>query len=65
MKHTELLAKITIAGDTSVYMILRAVVELHEPEQVCFDATCYCADNCKSCRSKYPCMTIQAIEKEL
>lgn len=45
--------------------VLRAVVELHKPEQSCFDATCYCADTCTKCRVPYPCPTIQAIEKEL
>ena len=63
MKHTDLLAKITSAGDTSVYMILRAVVELHKPiiHKGYENQGLFCAN----CEFDYPCPTIQAIEKEL
>ena len=60
MMHSELPIKINTEVNA-----LRAVVELHKPEQNCFDATCYCKDSCSHCRTTYPCPTIQAIEKEV
>jgi len=51
------------------YMALRAVVELHKPSFAVVDGVkglewCYqCAD--QRGYAKYPCPTIQAIEKEL
>lgn len=47
------------------YKAVMAVVELHKPEQRCYDATCYCKDMCSKCKEDYPCSTIQAIEKVL
>jgi hypothetical protein len=68
--YDELLEKINlqspfVADEAKKIKALSAIVKLHEPEQTCFDATCYCADNCKHCHSKYPCSTIQSVEKEL
>lgn len=67
MKHDELLAKIdSFTCCSGAYeLALRAAVELHKIVQTCFDVTCYCPDHCQSCRTNYPCLTIQAIEKEL
>jgi len=76
MTHDELLAEI----DGRTYMLLpdetpfefkalRAVVELHKPSFAVVDGVkglewCYqCAD--QRGYAKYPCPTIQAIEKEL
>ena len=66
MTHEELLAKldnrvIDEESDTNNYLALRAVVELHKPNK---------NNLCEICRyymnkHKYPCPTIQAIEKEL
>jgi hypothetical protein len=68
--YNELLEKIDlqspfIKDEAKKIKALHAVVKLHEPEQGCFDPTCYCPDNCKMCRSVYPCLTIRTIEKEL
>jgi hypothetical protein len=64
MTHDELLAKITTEmfqfdrGLPMEYMqALRAVVELHKPETE--------SPKCSVCEEGYPCLTIQAIEKEL
>jgi hypothetical protein len=65
MKHDELLGLLQTSYDVKRTSALRTVVELHKPEQNCFDVTCYCADDCQSCHTKYPCSTIQVIEKEL
>jgi hypothetical protein len=73
MTHDQLLAKI----DGLTYMLLpdeipfeykalRAVLELHKPEQI--NPTYLVCTNCydeESGPSDYPCDTIQAIEKEL
>jgi hypothetical protein len=66
MTHDELLARldnriIDEESDTNNYLALRAVVELHKPNKY---------NLCEICRwymnkHKYPCPTIQAIEKEL
>ena len=77
MTHDELLAKMAepahnlIANDArNIYLLaLRAVVELHKPSFAVVDGVkglewCYqCAD--QRGYAKYPCPTIQAIEKEL
>jgi hypothetical protein len=60
--HDELLAEI----DSYAYVYkpktaLRAVVELHRPEEQ--DHKQY--EKCWNCNLLYPCPTIQAIEKEL
>lgn len=73
MTHEELLANINAAirdrnadyGLVKGLYALRSVVELHKPQQRCYDATCYCKDMCYNCKEDYPCSTIQAIEKEL
>ena len=72
MTHDELLAKINvleetihkelgntlILGSATPFDALRAVVELHKPDQW--------GEECKHCdNGSYPCETIQAIEKEL
>jgi hypothetical protein len=74
--HAELLAKINKQAFITARLFgwvvnrkelnaLRAVVELHKPEQRCYDATCYCADMCSKCKEDYPCSDIQSIEKAL
>jgi hypothetical protein len=62
--HDKLLAKIDYAIEGNPYdeyiEALRAVVELHyEHKSGSGDVYCY------NCQQKYPCLTIQAIEKEL
>lgn len=68
MTHEELLAEIDrldkVLEDSYGIQALRAVVELHKPDQ---DYPEYC-DVCwweEHERETYPCQTIQAIEKEL
>ena len=60
MTHDELLAKIDYWFDTDNFHLhknaLRAVVELHKPDDDSF---------CGICTWSFPCPTIQAIEKEL
>jgi hypothetical protein len=73
MTHDELLAKVNkelelaifedACGDgnnPAVPRALRAVVELHH-EHTSGSGDIYCYN----CQQKYPCLTIQAIEKEL
>ena len=83
MTHNELLAKIDNVGHSVEYghgietsrivkqlSALRAVVELHKPEQVydnlnrIYKLYCYHCDTYDN-PTFYPCLTIQAIEKEL
>ena len=67
MTHDELLADIDtkiLLSEHTIYPIymqaFRAVVELHhEHTSSSGDVYCY------NCQQKYPCQTIQAIEKEL
>ena len=59
MTHDELLALLNAKSDSDEVHALRAVVELHKSE----DAKD--APFCLKCLCKYPCATIQAIEKEL
>ncbi len=40
---------------------LRAIVELHKPFEIDREGNY----NCQECEWQYPCLTIQAIEKEL
>jgi hypothetical protein len=68
MTHDELLAKVdTLEArytDYPTYLALRAVVELHKPEQI--NPTYLVCTNCydeESGPSDYPCDTIQAIEE--
>ena len=73
MTHDELSKKLEGLWHDSFkapgYMMLRAVVELHKPSFAVVDGVkglewCYqCAD--QRGYAKYPCTTIQAIEKEL
>jgi hypothetical protein len=76
MTHDELLIEINRRLDVALYNgdaqsihALRAVVELHKPAFAVVDGVkgaqwCYqCAD--QRGYAKYPCPTIQAIEKEL
>ena len=73
MTHDELLTKVDSVfyeeeGGTQIdfkasnnqYRALRAVVELHH-EHISGSGDIYCYN----CQQKYPCFTIQAIEKEL
>jgi hypothetical protein len=57
MTHEELLAKIDgfTCCSGAHELALRAVVELHKQR----------GDLCETCFHRYPCATIQAIEKEL
>ena len=65
MTHKELLSKIIISGDTSVEFALRAVVELHKPQEITLPDGEW-GSNCVQCDGwEYPCLTIQAIEKVL
>ena len=70
MTHDELLWAINsivesgpceTVGHYSSAKALRAVVELHKPFLYPEDDKIYCDE----CNVKYPCKTIQAIEKEL
>ena len=73
MTHDELLAKINPYNTTdqetylAPYNALRAIVELHKP----LNSLWYKQTICESCQEgndypiTYPCLTIQAIEKEL
>ena len=61
MTHDELLNKITYERKFDEGLsnnALRAVVELHKCSNPRFDLLC-------DCGKAYPCLTIQAIEKEL
>ena len=64
MTHDELLAKLSSSQvfgkqfGAKAYLALRAVVELHKCSNPRFDLLC-------DCGNFYPCLTIQAIEKEL
>ena len=68
MTHNELLIEINrrlqIAlynGDFQSIQALCAVVELHKPVEIDRELNY----NCQECEWGYPCLTIQAIEKEL
>jgi hypothetical protein len=66
MTHDELLAKIdTLEArytDYPTYLALRAVVELHKPDEYCCPV---CGPVLDICGVEYPCPTVRAIEKEL
>jgi hypothetical protein len=69
MTHEELLA--IFSGEEPVYVrdilysALRAVVELHKPQEITLPDGEW-GTNCEHCDGLiYPCPTIQAIEKEL
>jgi hypothetical protein len=68
MTHEELLLKIAFSGDTSLETALRAVVELHKPKNIPWTNEILTETYCDGCHQeyyvKYPCPTIQAIEKE-
>ena len=69
MTHDELLTKlnpvITVANITKQYHALRAVVELHKPQDITLPNGEW-GINCSHCDLwTFPCPTIQAIEKEL
>jgi hypothetical protein len=66
--HDELLIEINHRLDVALYNgdaqsihALRAVVELHYEHIGGAEKSVYCYN----CQQKYPCLTIQAIEKEL
>ena len=70
MTHDELLAKLSQDwnGTPFILQALEAVVELHKPIKIGGKQLC---DSCElwtnegAAHSRYPCPTIQAIEKEL
>jgi hypothetical protein len=66
MTHDELLAEIdSYAYNYKPKSALRAVVELHKPQDITLPNGDWGA-NCTECDGwEYPCPTIQAIEKEL
>jgi hypothetical protein len=68
MTHDELMAMIKpMTNNDAIFMkdALRAVVELHPPQEITLPNGSW-AYGCKECHSwTYPCPTIQAIEKEL
>ena len=69
MTYDELLAKlnpvVTVANITKQYNSIRAVVELHKPQDITLPNGEW-GTNCLTCDGwEYPCATIQAIEKEL
>ena len=69
MTHDELLAKINqdeIEGFGCSYPAFRAVVELHQPQDITLPDGSW-GENCCICNNgwTYPCRTIQAIEEEL
>jgi hypothetical protein len=68
MTHDELLIEINrrldvalYNGDPQIAHALRAVVEVHYEHIGGAEKSVYCYN----CQMKYPCQTIQAIEKEL
>jgi len=75
MTHDELLAKLNSAPNADTcwkIAIIREVIELHKPptysEYAKFFNPGYVEvmrEDCKTCDLKYPCPTIQVIEKEL
>ena len=69
MTHTELLAQIdrldAVLTDSYGMSALRAVVELHKPQEITLPNGDWGA-NCIICDGwSYPCSTIEIIEKEL
>jgi hypothetical protein len=72
MTHDELLIEINRRLDVALYNgdaqsvhALRAVVELHKPRYMgCGENDCCGPDMCE-CGDALPCLTIEAIEKEL
>jgi len=70
MSYKELLAKIDYAIEGNPYdeyiSALRAVVELHQPQDITLPDGSW-GENCCVCNNgwTYPCRTIQVIEKEL
>jgi hypothetical protein len=73
--HDELLARITEGKNDYEYLLrkaLRAIVELHKPRTYSEYAKFFnpghvavMSEDCEICDLRYPCPTIQAIEKEL
>jgi len=64
MTHDELISLLTtMTNHDAIFMkdALRAVVELHKPVEIDRELNY----NCQECEWGYPCLTIQAIEKEL
>ena len=75
MTHEELLNKMPLGYWYSqnelngILRAIRAVVELHKPHDIYFTGEAVPETYCDGCNqeyyTKYPCPTIQAIEKEL
>ena len=64
MTHDELISLLTtMTNHDAIFMkdAIRAVVELHKPFEIDREGNY----NCQECEWGYPCLTIQAIEKEL
>jgi hypothetical protein len=64
MTHDELISLLTtMTNHDAIFMkdAIRAVVELHKPVEIDRELNY----NCQECEWGYPCLTIQAIEKEL
>jgi hypothetical protein len=64
MTHDELISLLTtMTNHDAIFMkdAIRAVVELHKPFEIDREGNY----NCQECEWDYPCLTIQAIEKEL
>ena len=66
MTHDELLDKILMECGCRNTKALRAVVELHQPQDITLPDGSW-GENCCVCMNgwTYPCRTIQVIEKEL
>ncbi len=67
MTHDELLALLNAKSDSDEVHALRAVVELHKPDESDFPDEW---ESCTECSGNgyaamYPCQTIKAIKKEL
>ena len=60
MTREDLLVKISFDSTHHLREALRAVVELHKPDQY---GNCPCQE--WAVKDEYPCYTIEAIEKEL
>jgi hypothetical protein len=62
--HDELLKQLSKDwnGTPVLFQALRAVVELHKPDEYCCPV---CGPVLDICGVEYPCPTVRAIEKEL
>ncbi len=77
MTYEELMSKLLIEKGSAIGDAILAVVELHKPKKKVLQnginagnfaigcATCISKSRYETANAKYPCLTIQAIEKEL